>query len=70
MKRLLIFIWGLCAVGLLTLRVLAHDLRLWWTWRREADTPAAVPHEKTASEVPVVNGFYGPKRGISGSHPG
>jgi len=35
MKRLLVAPWGLALVGLFALSVLAHDLRLWWGWRRE-----------------------------------
>lgn len=48
MKRLLMFPFGLVAVGLFTLRVLAQDLRLWWAWRKEDKTAGVVPHGRTA----------------------
>ncbi len=49
MKRLLMFPFGLGAVGLLTLWVLAQDLRLWWAWRKE---------DKAASEPSKLRGVW------------
>jgi hypothetical protein len=47
MKKILMFTWGLVATGLLTLWVLAHDLRMWWAWRREGNTARVVRHKRT-----------------------
>lgn len=47
MKKLLMFPFGLGAVGLFALWVLAQDLRLWWAWRKEDKAAEVVPHGRT-----------------------
>lgn len=48
MKRILMFTWSLVAMPLLTLWVLANDLRMWWAWHREEATPKPLRHKRTA----------------------
>jgi hypothetical protein len=48
MKRLFMFPFGVGAVGLFTLWVLAQDLRLWWAWRKEDKAAGVVPHARAA----------------------